>query len=234
VCNPVKTAFLLVLLAGCANLPKNELDISAQMRAKPVRQVFIMTPYFAGTIKRSDPADFRQMLPENQQASAKAFQNDLARALGASLYVDSSWIPGPNGEAWGGKIGADLAIGRVPLGVPSTTCPVESVLLTGLVAYGTEKDQMVIHALPFLPWTKPKSIGAIRWDHVVDVQVMLVRPSDGKILFTLRHDERFNTGYEDSGMLSQASARAAAAVADAFRKATEKTGGPSGLAIGGP
>jgi len=217
-------AFSLLIMSGCTALPKHDLDISSQMREKPVSQVYVMPPFFAPVFKRSDPGDYRQMLPENQPASSDTLRKSLEQALSASLAVDSSWIPGPDEMAWAKKIGEELAIGRVPLGVPSATCPVESILLVGVMAYGTEKDQLVIHPLPFLPWMKPRVIGGVRWDHVTDLEVMLVRPSDGKVLFTLRHDEKFNTGYEDSALLDQSAARASAAVNDVFRKASEKTG----------
>lgn len=217
-------AITLILLSGCTALPKHDLDISDLMRARPVARVYVMPPYFADKITRSDPGDFRQMLPENQPASSEAVRKAIEKALSATLSVDSTWVPGATEAEWGRKIGNDLAIGRIALGVPSVTCPVESVLLTGIAAYGTEKDQLVIHPLPFLPFMKPRTIGKVRWDHVTDIQVMLVRPSDGRVLFTLRHDERFNTGYEDSALLDGAANRAAAAVADAFRKASAKTG----------
>jgi hypothetical protein len=221
---PVAAFFSLLLLAGCAALPKHELEINEAMRSQPVSRVFVMPPYFAPAIRRIDPGDYRQMLPENQKASSEALKKSLENALGASLTVDSAWVPGPAEADWAGKIGGDLAIGRVALGVPSVTCPVESVLITGVVAYGTEKDQVVITPLPFLPGAKPKVIGGVRWDHVTDLEVMLVRPSDGKVLFTLRHDERLNTGYEDSVLLEESAARAAAAVAKVFEKAAEKNG----------
>jgi len=217
-------ALSLLIFSGCAALPKHELEISEAMRARPVGQVFVMPPYFSRVIKRTDPGDYKQMLPENQDASSNALKKALESALTTSLTVDSAWVPGPTEAAWARKIGEDLAIGRVALGVPSATCPVESVLITGVVAYGTEKDQLVITPLPFLSGMKPKVIGSVRWDHVTDIEVMLVRPSDGKVLFTLRHDEKFNTGYEDSALLDESAARAAAAVAKVFSKAAEKTG----------
>jgi len=215
---------MLLMLSGCAALPKHDLDISELMRNNPITRVYVMPPIFPAVVKRADPGDYRQMLPENRQASGEILRKAIESALSASLAVESAWVPGPGELEWANKIGADLAIGRVPLGVPSATIPVESVLITGVYAYGTEKDQITIHPFPFLPWTKPRVFGDVRWDHVTDLEVMLVRPSDGKVLFTLRHDERFNTGFEDSSMLEQASNRTAAAIADVFRKAAENYG----------
>jgi len=219
------TLFLVILLSGCTALPKHELEISEIMRSQPVHQVYVMPPFFAPIIKRADPGDYRQMLPENQAITSQALRNRIVNALSASMNVDSSWIPGTVEMEWARKIGEDLAIGRVALGVPSVTCPVESILITGVMAYGTEKDQIVIHPLPFLPNTKPRVFGKVRWDHVTDIEAMLIRPSDGKVLFTLRHDERFNTGYEDSTLLEETAIRTSAAVSNVFRKAVENIAG---------
>ena len=222
--HPPLALAIFIGLSGCSGLQRHELEISEIMRTNQVREIHVMAPAFPPAIKRTDPADFSQMLPENRQASSETLRHLLEKALSASLNVDSSWIPGPREEEWARKIGEDLAIGRVPLGVPPMECPVESILLTGVMAYGTEKDQLVITPLPFLPSMKPRVIGKVRWDHVTDIEAMLVRPSDGKVLFTLRHDERFNTGYEDPALLEESASKAAAAVSDVFRKASEKSG----------
>lgn len=192
------------------------------MRKAPIRQVHVLAPFFPKDAKRQDPNDFREMLPENRASSATTLQEALKRALGASVSVDSAWVPDAKALAWAKAIGDDLVIQRIPLGVPSATIPVESVLITGVIAYGTEKDQMLIQFLPFLPGMKKHAIGEPKWDHICDLLCILVRPSDGAVLFNIRHEERSTTLFEDPGLLKESVTKAASAVRDVWSKAAEK------------
>ncbi len=219
---PFSALLISAVLSGCAYTPKHEVDISAAMREAPVRQVHVLAPFFPKDVKRQDPKDFREMLPENQASSATTLQEALKRALGASVSIDSAWVPDAKTLAWAKAVSEELLIQRIPLGVASATIPVESVLITGVIAYGMEKDQMFIHFLPFLPGMKKRPIGELKWDHVCDLVCLLVRPADGTVLFSLRHEERSTTPYEDPELLKESVARAASAVRDIWSKAADK------------
>jgi hypothetical protein len=231
---------LLGLLAGCASSPKHAVNVSPELRAHPVRRVYIFDPAFPNKVKRRLPDDFAEMAPENQPASAAIILSELATALmagkagqalpkpltalatlGASLTVDSTYFPPAGAREWAAGIAADLAKVRVPLGVEPQPVPVEAALIVGVPVYGTENSQFTVQIL----WLKPTRLGSPKWEHVCDLQAILVDPRTGGILLDIRHETRLTSGSNDPATLLNATRETARAIADAFPAPAATEGG---------
>jgi len=206
----------LEFLAGCAGLPKHEVNVSGELRAHPVRSVFIFEPEFPQKIKRFSPDDLREMHPEHQPATARQLLSVLKAAIGSSLLVESSYTPDEHAQVWAKAITTDLAKGRVPLKVKPHDLPVESVLLLGVMRYGRELDQIQIKPLPFLPWVKTYAIGKVKWEYVCDLQAILVNPREGTVLFDVRHEARTASPNKDPQLMEQMAREVAGVLASAF------------------
>ena len=175
-----------LFLAGCALLPKHEVNISPKLVEHPVHSLAIFDPWFPEKIKRASPQDLVEMLPEHQMDSAAGIRKVLTEVLGATVMVDTAYQPDRLAVEWSQRILADLAKGRVPLSVDPINLPVEAVLLIGAPTYGTEDIQL---RMGFL-WFKNKPIGGEKFEYVCDLEALLVNPHDGSVLFDVRNEYR--------------------------------------------
>ncbi len=210
------------LAAGCAQLPRHEVDISGQLREQPLKSVVLFPVVFPTDPKRNDPDDFPELNTENLKSSESAILQALTRAMGASIIVDSSVIPGREHLEWSEKIGNDLILGRVPLAVPPVDLEVEAVLLTAAIAYGSELNQYSYQLFPFLPRSKPRYFGKPRWDHACDLEILLVRPKDGHILCHVRHAERKTHEQRSAEILESLTAATAKVISTALQAGRER------------
>ena len=142
------------LLHGCGAALKHEVNRSPYLREHPVSSVYVHQPAFKEKVKRFTPTDLAEMLPENQPATASRATTILKTVLSASVTVDSRFVPDEKFNAWASKIQKEVCIERIPFDVPPIDVPVESVLLWGVLNYGAELDQIIVHPLPFLPFMK--------------------------------------------------------------------------------
>lgn len=178
------------LLAGCAQLPRHEVDISNQLRQRPIQTVVLMPIVFPTDLERDHPDDFPELGPENIAATEEQILRALTQSIGASITIDSAFVPGPEAREWSNEIGKNLALDRVPLAVPPLEMGVESVLITAVISYGSELNQYNYQLLPFLHSSKRRYFGKPRWDYICDLGFLLIRPKDGYILCHVRHNEK--------------------------------------------
>ncbi len=209
-------ACFLAIGAGCADLPKHEVSVSNSLRERPVRSVFIFEPGFPSKTKHFSDDDLAEMKPEHRMETSAQILSVVKEVIGASLLVDSYYTPDESAQAWADAITADLAKGRVPLSVEPYDVPVESVLLLGVLSYGRTLDQVQVRPLPFLPWTKTYRMGKEKWEHVCDLQAILVDPREGTVLLDVRHSARTSEPGKDPEITERMVRETAWALVNAF------------------
>ena len=212
---PVVVAIAVaVAAAGCAGLPKHEVNVSTELRNRPVKSVFIFPPVFPEKVKRFTKADLKEMLPDNQAASADRILLALSDVVATSITVDSSYRPDQEARDWAAAIGLDLCKERIPLGVEPHPMPVESVLIVGAVKYGREIDQVQVKSI--FTGEKTYKVGDRKWNHVCDLQAVLVDPRTGHVLFDVRQESELNDPSDDPKFLDRAARQSAWTILSGF------------------
>jgi hypothetical protein len=208
---------ITVFLYGCGAAMKHEVSVSPYLKQHPVSSVYVNKPAFKEKVKRFSPTDLAEMLPENQPATAAKVTAILKNVLSSSIAVDSQFVPDAKFEAWAAKIQQELCIERVPYNVPPLDVPLESVLLLGIMNYGTEVDQIIVHPLPFVPGMKQYKLNEAKWNYVADFIVILISPRDGKVLFDIREGERRDkTDMRNDSVLDELTRTCAWVITSAF------------------
>lgn len=186
-----------LVLGGCADNVKHELNVSQELRRMPIRSVVILLPAFNKKVKRVRPDDFFHMKPDRQPAAGTQVRDALTAAFSASLSVDAGFVPDEATRDWAADIGEDLARGRVPLSVDPHPLAAEAVLLTGVQLFGWEHDEVQLQIL----WFKRKSFGPPRITHNVRLQAVLVNPRTGDVLLDALEGVSETVGQEDEALL---------------------------------
>jgi len=207
-------ALAVAVVAGCAGLPKHEVNVSRELRDRPVKSVYIFPASFPKKTKRFTPTDFKEMLPENQADSAAHILRVLSDVIGTSITVDSSYRPDEDAMEWAEAIGLDLARERVPLGVEPHPMPVESALIVGAVKFGHEVDQIRLKSV--FTGNKTFKVGKRTWNHVSDLQAILVDPRTGRVLLDVRQEVNINDPSDDPQLPDRAAREAAWLILSGF------------------
>ncbi|MEK7766551.1 MAG: hypothetical protein AAB368_09955 [bacterium] len=205
------------LFAGCASYPRHDMRLALALDAHPVRSVLVLPPTFPKKVKRNEPEDLPEMLPDRTAGSATAVLEAVRAVLSASTTVDAANPLPPAATAWAAGIQRDLDKGIVPLRVPPAEVPAESVLFLAMHWYGAELNQWSITPLPFLPWSKRYFLGPRNYDHVCDFSALLVNPKNGDILFDGRHGEVVAAPAVSGTALAEATRAAAGGLLKGFR-----------------
>lgn len=201
-----------LLLGGCAGQVKHEITVSPKLRELPVHTVCLMDPGFPEKVKRRFPDEYPEMALERQAESGRAILAAVTSALAASLTVDSACQTAPGAKAWADGIIPDLVKGRVPLSVDRLPLAVESVLLLGVMSYGTDNEQTKISLL----WLKPWRVGKVEYGHRFLVQAVLVKPQTGEVLFDALLEERETGPVASPEMLERVTRRVGGYLLEAF------------------
>ena len=212
----------VLAISGCSLIPRHEVDISGKFRENPVTSVCIPALFMTENLDRVWPEDFAEMLPENRDRSSAILRGLLESSLSASVAVDSACASDGRTMEWARAISRNLFAERVPLSVPVLENGPQSVLVVSVIRYGVEKDQLHIRLFPFLPWTKKHYVGEPKFDHVCDLSALLVRPSDGAVLFSVREQQILRSGKPDQELLAQVTKNAAGVVAGTFTPRKEE------------
>lgn len=216
----MRFALVLVVsgfLSGCAFLPVNRVIISPELKKAPVKGVLVLEPGFGKKHRKYNfPGDLKEIEPANQKETANLLQPMLVEALeGVGLEVELPCVLNEDVRAWAKKIVTDLANNRVPLKVEPIDLSVESILLFGVVEYGQIMTQL--HWKAFFE-KKYHVIGRMSWEHVCDIQAILVNPRTGTVLMDVRHRVAVEVYKEDPELLKQMAKEVMQVIANAFPK----------------
>lgn len=209
-----------LVIAGCSLMPKHSVTTSQELREHPINQIYIFEPSVAEKIRRIHDEDYGEMQPQTRSDSASYIRRVLVATLSASLSVDSTWEPSHEAREWGRKISEGLSKENVPVSAPQVEAPFPAVLLVGVIAYGTELDQWQITPLPLFHSVKPWRIGKTRWDHMCDLETVLINPRTGKVLLEVRDRQHQEGPTQDQALLDAMTKKVAAVIAEAFPPVT--------------
>ena len=207
------------VFSGCALLPTDHVRIHPEFKKNQVNSIYVVKPGFPKKLKRKWPTDLQEMLKGNQ-AKTGAYVQYLFEALLASnrfLVVEAAYLSEETRKA-AQDVANDLAVDRVPHSVKLPEVKEDAVLLVGIVEYGRYMTQWRVRMLPFLPWTKNHLLGKKKWQHICDLQVLLVNPRTGRILMDIRQEAKVLVYREDPKLLKQVVMEAVKKIVDAFPK----------------
>jgi hypothetical protein len=211
-------AVLAIFLNGCAFMPVHSVNVSEELQKNPVRNIIVFSPQFPDKLPNSNediprPESYREMLPENQAISKEHILMNLRKSAKTTLNLIFDFeSKNLEIEKWAAAISKKLAKGITPLKVDSTDLNVEAVLLIGVVSYGYVDEQFMWRSI----FSKPKRLGKPKWVHVCHLNVMLIRPRDGKILMTVEHKEKISSTERNPKFLEEVTQKTFAVIADAF------------------
>ncbi len=189
-----------ILLWGCESLPRHEVDVHQRLIENPVSSVLILPPSVPLNIERAHPDDFEAWKDETREATVRQLSSLVLEAISSSVTAESARELDQGVRDWADAIGKDLLMNRVALSVDPVALEAEAVLVWAVVRYGTELNQLNFQLIPFLK-TRKKYFGRASYNHLCELEALLIRPSDGAILFHVCHEAKAKSEKRDPDLL---------------------------------
>lgn len=208
---------MAVIFSGCSFLRVNRVKVYSELKKNPVEQVLVLKPGFGKKPKKhSFPGDLWEIESDYQDVTGLLLQKALETALNnAGLQVELYFVPSEKIRVWAKKIATNVGKDMMPFRVEPMDLSAESVLLFGVIKYGRIMTQFRWKSFFEKKW---HVVGRLKWEHVCDIQAILVNPRTGKILMEVRHRVKIVAYKKDPELMKQVTTEVMQAIANAFPK----------------